>query len=366
MGEGGEGRVSWLSETGDRRQDIRFLVRRRKEDNMLPRFLRVSQRRAAPLIGVRGFAAQRYDGTPKSLGESDLGDDALATDIETVELVYDKHVTPVNIPAPLVPVPPLVFLHGLFGSRANNRSVSRQLCKRLNTDVYCVDLRNHGDSPHNARHDYPAMAADVERFVREHGLEKPVLVGHSMGAKCAMAVTLRQPDLCSGLIAVDNAPVDFTAGATGFSKFGRYIRQLQKIEQAGAAMRSMKDCDRVLAEVEDKVQVRQFLETNLKKRHAGDANAGYHSRVPLDIMAAQIDNVSSWPFNSDKSRWNGPALFVRGLQSAYVADEFMQAVALFFPRFTTVDIDAGHWLISEKPKEFMDCVTRWIDTTFDR
>ncbi|ODQ48726.1 hypothetical protein PICMEDRAFT_14256 [Pichia membranifaciens NRRL Y-2026] len=305
----------------------------------------------------------RYDGTPGSLGHSDLGEAALDSKIETVELVFDKHVPPANLPAPLAPLPPIVFLHGLFGSRANNRSVSRQLAKRLNTDVYCLDLRNHGDSPHNARHDYPAMAADVERFIAAQGLQRPVLVGHSMGAKCAMAVTLRRPELCAGLVAVDNAPVNFTGGATGFSKFGQYIRQLQKIERDRTHMHTMKDCDRVLAEVEDKLPVRQFLETNLKKRAGG--HAGYYSRVPLDIMAAQIDNVSSWPFNSDKTRWNGPTLVVRGLKSAYVADEFLHAVALFFPRFTAVDIDAGHWLISEKPKEFMDCVARWIDTTFE-
>ena len=312
--------------------------------------------------GSRRYVS-RYDGTPRSLGHSDLGGAALDGRIETVELVFDKHVPPANTPAPLAPLPPIVFLHGLFGSRANNRSVSRQLAKRLNTDVYCLDLRNHGDSPHNARHDYPAMAADVERFITTQGLQRPVLIGHSMGAKCAMAVTLRRPELCAGLVAVDNAPVNFTGGATGFSKFGQYIRQLQKIERDHTHMHTMKDCDRVLAEVEDKLPVRQFLETNLKKRAGG--HAGYYSRVPLDIMAAQIDNVSSWPFNSDKTRWNGPTLVVRGLKSAYVADEFLHAVALFFPRFTAVDIDAGHWLISEKPKEFMDCVARWIDTTFE-
>jgi hypothetical protein len=42
------------------------------------------------------------------------------------------------------------------------------------------DLRNHGDSPHDARHDYLAMADDVEEFMAAHGLEKATLIGHSM------------------------------------------------------------------------------------------------------------------------------------------------------------------------------------------
>lgn len=42
------------------------------------------------------------------------------------------------------------------------------------------DLRNHGDSPHDPRHDYTAMAEDVGAFIEEHKLEQPTLIGHSM------------------------------------------------------------------------------------------------------------------------------------------------------------------------------------------
>jgi len=42
------------------------------------------------------------------------------------------------------------------------------------------DLRNHGESPHEDRHDYTAMAADVADFIRQHGLKESTLIGHSM------------------------------------------------------------------------------------------------------------------------------------------------------------------------------------------
>jgi pimeloyl-ACP methyl ester carboxylesterase len=42
------------------------------------------------------------------------------------------------------------------------------------------DLRNHGDSLHDPRHDYVAMSEDVENFIDEHNLKRPVLMGHSM------------------------------------------------------------------------------------------------------------------------------------------------------------------------------------------
>lgn len=300
-----------------------------------------------------------YDGTPKSLAKSDIGESALSKDIETVKLAFDKHSPPSNIAPRLDPLPPILFLHGLFGSKANNRSISKQLSKKLNCDIYCLDLRNHGDSPHNKIHDYPSMAADVERFINDHQLGNPIIIGHSMGAKCAMAVTLRNPKLCSGLISVDNAPIDFTGGVTGFSKFGKYIKQLQKIEN-DKSLKSFKDCDKILSEVEDQLPIRQFLMTNLKKRNEG----GYYCRVPLDIMSEEIDNISSWPFNYEKSRWNGNSLFIRGLKSSYIADEFISSIGLFFPSFEVIDIDAGHWLISEQPLKFLQNTESWIDRHF--
>lgn len=41
-------------------------------------------------------------------------------EIKTVELAYDFHPSPVEVTSE-----PIIFLHGLFGSKANNRTVSR-------------------------------------------------------------------------------------------------------------------------------------------------------------------------------------------------------------------------------------------------
>lgn len=75
---------------------------------------------------------------------------------------------------------PLILLHGLFGSKQNNRTISKALARDLKTPVYALDLRNHGDSPHDPVHDYSAMANDVEEFIQQHNLRLPTLIGHSM------------------------------------------------------------------------------------------------------------------------------------------------------------------------------------------
>ena len=52
-------------------------------------------------------------------------------------------------------------------------------------------------------------------------------------------------------------------------------------------------------------------------------------------------------------RFDKPALFIRGTQSLYVPDEVLPIIGQFFPRFELVDIEAGHWVTSEKPEEFI-------------
>ena len=67
----------------------------------------------------------------------------------TVDLVFDDRGMG----------PPLVVLHGLFGAKRNWASIAKALAPRHR--VLTVDLRNHGASPWNAVHDYPALAGDV-------------------------------------------------------------------------------------------------------------------------------------------------------------------------------------------------------------
>ncbi|CUM62589.1 uncharacterized protein PRCAT00000141001 [Priceomyces carsonii] len=287
--------------------------------------------------------------------------DALSTDgsIPTVELAYDKHSPKGGAEDRLSP---LIMLHGLFGSKANTRTISKQLASRLGRDIYCLDLRDFGDSPHIARLDYPSLAADVERFIHEQKLHKPILVGHSMGAKTAMAVALRRPDLPSIIVLVDNAPVSSHSGST--SPFSKYVNQL-RLSLEKYHYSNIKDVDAQLAKVENSEQVRQFLLTNLVR---GKKDDPIISRIPLSIIGDAITKgkIASWPFDPNYCKWsNGSALFIRGTNSEYVPDEYLQDIGAFFPNFEVKDIESGHWVISEKPNEFADVLIEFIERKED-
>ncbi|KAK1835838.1 Alpha/Beta hydrolase protein [Podospora conica] len=273
--------------------------------------------------------------------------------LPTVSLAYDLH----EPPTPTVPdnkTSPLIVMHGLFGSKKNNRSISKILAKDLGRPVYAVDLRNHGESPHHDRHDYTAMAADVADFIQQHDLKEPTLIGHSMGAKTAMTLALRSPSLIANIISVDNAPID----ARLESDFARYIRGMKEIDAADVTRQA--EADKILQPYESSLTIRHFLLGNLHRPTPSSSTQKF--RVPLPILAKALDNLGDFPFkNPDEVRFEKPALFVRGTRSKYVPDEVIPVIGRFFPRFELVDVDAGHWLISENPEAFRDAVVRFLE-----
>ncbi|KAG8158992.1 hypothetical protein KVR01_011435 [Diaporthe batatas] len=272
--------------------------------------------------------------------------------IATVPLVYDLHQPAKPVSANPDRTSPILFLHGLFGSKKNNRSICKALARDLGRSIYALDLRNHGDSPHAPRHDYTAMAEDVGAFIEEHGIEEPTIIGHSMGAKTAMTLALRSPAMVRDIVSVDNAPID----AVLSTDFAKYVRGMKKIEDAGVT--SQKAADAILAEYEESLPIRQFLLTNL---FTPEGSSTKKFRVPLDVLGRALANMGDFPYKDPAAaRFERPALFVRGTRSRYVPDEVLPAVGEFFPRFEVADVEAGHWLISENPEAFRQAVVPFL------
>ncbi|KAK4945122.1 hypothetical protein LTR10_015548 [Elasticomyces elasticus] len=278
---------------------------------------------------------------------------------DVVDLAFHRHDPPEQTKGP-----PIILMHGLFGSQRNNRTM-----------IYTLDLRNHGESPHSQVHDYTSMAQDVEHFLSAQSIAKPTLIGHSMGAKVAMTMALRSPSKYSALIPVDNAPVD----AALKSDFGTYVKAMREIEEHRPPVPKQSEADKILAKYENDTSIRQFLLTNLVKTTPGGAEhqhkQGEHRhpqktelrwRIPLHTLAKSLPAMADFPFKDpDEARFEGPTLIVRGTKSHYVADDTLPLIGRFFPQFEVLDCDCGHWVMSEKFEEFRKGVVEWITRVVD-
>lgn len=248
--------------------------------------------------------------------------------------------------------PPLILLHGLFGSLDNLGGIARRLEDQW--QIHALDARNHGQSPHTDTMDYPAMAADVLAYMDRHGLEKASLLGHSMGGKVAMQVALAAPDRVSRLIVADIAPVTYQA------RHDAILEGLTGIHLADVTSR--KDADDLLADFVETPGVRQFLLKNLERIPRDEQQAGgptFRWRLNLSVINACYGNLAKAP--EGEGPFEGPVLFLKGADSAYIQEKHREAIERLFPAAQLRIIqDTGHWLHAEKADTFAALCRRFL------
>jgi pimeloyl-ACP methyl ester carboxylesterase len=103
--------------------------------------------------------------------------------------------------------PPVVLVHGLSATRRNVVQGSRHLVKR-GYHLIAYDARGHGLSspPEDPKaYEYADLVADLERVLEELEIERPILVGSSMGAATTMAFALAHPERVPALVQITPA-----------------------------------------------------------------------------------------------------------------------------------------------------------------
>ena len=100
---------------------------------------------------------------------------------------------------------PLLILHGYFGMGDNWKSLANKFGEK-GFEVHLIDQRNHGRSFHTEAFDYELLVEDLLNYIEYHSIEKPHILGHSMGGKTAMLFAVVYPDLLDRLIVVDISP----------------------------------------------------------------------------------------------------------------------------------------------------------------
>lgn len=236
--------------------------------------------------------------------------------------------------------PPVVILHGVFGSARNWGTVVRKLAERRR--VFALDLRNHGDSPWADTMSYPEQAEDVLAFIRSRQLGAVALLGHSMGGKAAMLAALEMPDQVERLVVVDVAPAAYPPTLRA------YAEAMLAIDLGRAKRRA--DVDAQLAGLVPEAPIRAFLLQNLV---AGDG--GFRWRLNLSVIAREMDALSGFP--EVDGVYEGPCLFVRGERSDYVQPRHEQRIQTLFPRAEIATVaGAGHWVHAEQPARFIETV----------
>ncbi len=240
---------------------------------------------------------------------------------------------------------PLLLLHGLLGSHQNLLPAARRFAEQF--QVFAIDQRNHGHSPHHAEMNYAAMANDIARFMDQQAITSAHVLGHSMGGKTAMQFALHHADRVRKLIVVDMAP---KAYGPRFAKLLGTLRNLRLQD-----FKTRQEVEAALAPDITEISLRQFLLKNLMPAEHG----GYRWRIHLEGIADNYDHLRQ-AIHAD-APFTGEGLFLLGGNSDYVTEADHPTIKRLFPQAQFESIPgAGHWVHAEKTAEFAEAVLRFL------
>ena len=230
----------------------------------------------------------------------------------------------------------LIIIHGLFGSAGNFRGLAKSYSEFFN--VHCLDLRNHGASPHADEVSYALMASDIIEFLDDNHIDTAHIMGHSMGGKTAMQLAFNYPERINKLVIADIAPVQYP------HHHQNVFTGLNSVDFSQAKTRGDVELD--LKKHIDDAGVRSFLLTNLVRQDGGL----FKWRINVPALIANYNEISAAPKGTG---YQGDTLFIRGANSNYVDDLYVAKILELFPKahIETMD-DCGHWLHAEKPADF--------------
>ncbi|HEX4789122.1 MAG TPA: alpha/beta hydrolase [Actinospica sp.] len=101
---------------------------------------------------------------------------------------------------------PIIALHGHPGTAETWDETARGLCAALGCRVLAVTARGYGASDRAASYAFADFAADVIGFADAVGLDRVVLLGHSMGGTVATLAAALQPERITALVLEDSVP----------------------------------------------------------------------------------------------------------------------------------------------------------------
>ena len=259
---------------------------------------------------------------------------------------------------------PMILIHG-FGNEAH---IWDDFAPRVaeHYRVIAISLRGHGDSDWDPerRYDYTDHLADLEAITAQLGIERMVLVGHSLGGRVAMLYAGRHPEQLAGLVIVDSAPELDIRGTTRI--------RMEVADHQAPVFSSITEYENLLAHnypAATPEALRRMARNGLKQNEDGDYELKMDTAYRgVDGPRLSPEALVSREEEHTRNMWTGleklpcATLVVRGaasdVMSPEVADRMVEEV---LPKGTLAVVpQSGHSVMTDNPDGFAEAVCNFV------
>ena len=251
--------------------------------------------------------------------------------------------------------PPIVLLHGGHQSAHSWDLVSLHLAQRYR--VLALDQRGHGDSEwaRDVTYSNHEMSLDAEAFIAAMGLQRPVLMGHSMGGRNTMLLTRRNQALLRAAVIVDVGPELSEKGRAAIAGFVQGNQEFDDLEHFVRNVRQY-----------DPYRSREHIERTVKYNMLERADGKYVSKCDSNPRRLNIARGSGPLENitlDDATAFDLPVLLVRGANSNILAPDAAERFAAALPQGRLVTVpDCGHNVHGQNTKGFIGAVGGFLES----
>jgi pimeloyl-ACP methyl ester carboxylesterase len=244
--------------------------------------------------------------------------------------------------------PATLLLHGIGNYGRYWDFFADAIAGRLR--LVATDARGHGESGRPTDGYAPGeFVADAVAVLDALGVERALVVGHSMGGTHAIRLAATHPDRVERLVIVD-------AGTEAMREGSERARRLslgrpERFENADEAVAYL---HRTSPDYSDDVYANRM-------RWLFKEDAGLVWRSSRDALAAIMSSRGSDLADALRAV-RCPALLVRGTRSNVLSADVAERMVKSLADGRLVELDAGHNVALDRPKELAEAVLRFAAT----
>ena len=236
---------------------------------------------------------------------------------------------------------PVILLHGYTDSWRSWERILPHLPRSLR--VFAVTQRGHGESDKpDGSYDSSVFARDVAAFMDAVGLDRAVLVGHSMGSTVAQRFAIEYPDRTNALV-LEGAFMPRPANA----EVAKFLDEVQTLE------------DPI-----DPVFVREFQKSTLAQTVPPgffDVVVGESLKVPARVWKAALQPYRTTDFSAGLAEIRVPTLLVWGDRDTFTGRAEQDAlIGSIGGSRLAVYAGAGHSPHWEEPQRFAHQIASFV------
>jgi pimeloyl-ACP methyl ester carboxylesterase len=234
--------------------------------------------------------------------------------------------------------PAMVLLHGWCCDRSYLAPLQTALAARHR--VIAVDLPGHGvnDAPHR---DYsvPALTADVAWLCDRLGLDRPVLIGHSLGGAIAVQLAVDRPARVAAAVSLDTT-----------------IGPAPETRQAWATLVDALATPNFRAAARDAIGRLYFLPTDDAARRERIIDA--MTALPHHVMHDGFVGIASWDSDAAVAALRVPFLHIA---RSVGGTDHSHLRRICPPAFTGRVVGSGHFITLEVPDQVTAMIQRFME-----